>query len=226
MADTVIDVINRTSRIRDARWQQLIPALQAGISLDFAPAWGADCDATLRFVGRGDAPDPTHWKLWLLNTSDDLGALGYHEDDTGMPEGKVFVLDDLRYGAEISVTASHELYEMLADPLTTRTATIGGAVYAVEASDPVEADSLGYLRDGFRLSDFVLPSYFGLEMSTKFDFMGYLAGPCPMLTPGGYQLSYVNGNWTTIAARHADGTMSHRAWRPLGRSERRARLLS
>jgi hypothetical protein len=218
-----ISLINRTSRIRDARFAFVLPALQAQITEDFGPAWDIE-PVTLHLVGRRQQPNPVHWKVWLLNNSDQPGDLGYHEDDTGIPEAKIFVEDDLRYGAEISVTISHELLEMLADPQITRMGpTIDGAQYVVEVCDGVEADGDGYIKLGLRVSNFVLPAYYTEAPAPgPYDFRGLLQVPCPALRPGGYALFLKDNAWHTTAARYEDGTLSHRAVRPAGRSWQRA----
>lgn len=220
---TVIQIINRTRRVRDARWQHMMAPLQEQITHDFQPKWGIG--GTLTFVGRKQNPDPALWKLWLLDNSDEPGDLGYHSDDTGVPEGKVFVEDDLRYGAEITVTVSHEMLEMLADPLATKmTKAVGGISYAIEVCDPVEADSDGYLIADVRVSNFVTPHYFGLpnaDGSKLFDQRGLLAKPVPAMLPGGYQL-WFNGTYHSTMARYEDGTLSQRAIRSEGRATRRA----
>lgn len=218
-----IDIINRTSRIRDARFAAILPALQHQITHDFAPLWGAD--ARLHLIGKRRTPNAAHWKVWLLNNSTEPGVLGFHDDDTGQPEAKVFVEEDLRYGAEISVTISHELVEMLADPLATLVSQpIGGIEFALEVGDPVEADSDGYLIGGVRVSDFVLPAYFGIpnpDGSSKFDQCGLLKSMCPAMRPGGYLL-WFDGTWHSTMARYEDGTLSQRAIKSQGRSTRRA----
>jgi len=63
---------------------------------------------------------------------------------TGTPLGKVFAQFDIRNGASWTVTFSHELLEMLADPWINWCA-IGSdsRAYALEVCDPVEADELG-----------------------------------------------------------------------------------
>jgi len=219
-----IALINRTARIRDARFQSILAGLQAQITEDFAPAWGLGEESiVLHFVGRRQQPDPTHWKCWLLNNSDDAGALGYHEDDTGTPEAKIFVEEDLRYGASISVTISHELLEMLADPQTTRMGpTIDGAAYIVEVCDAVEADGDGYIKNGVLVSNFVLPTYYEPSALRPFDFRSLLTAPCPALRPGGYIMFLKDGTWQSKMARYEDGSLSHRAIRPWGRSWKRA----
>jgi len=215
-----IALINRTPRIRDARFVALLPALQAQMTQDVEPAWNLE-PTTLHFVGRQHVPDPAHWKLWWLGNSDIAGDLGYHEADPGLPEGKIFTEDDMRYGAEISVTTSHELIEMAINPFITRLSdVIAGWWYAMEGCDPVEADLDGPIKMGFRLSNFVLQSYFVPGSSGPWDFMRLLTGPCPTRRPGGYVLREQNEPWETLAERHADGTMSHRAFKPFGRTAR------
>ena len=79
--------------------------------------------------------------------------------------GKVFAGTDLKYGYTWSVTASHELLEMLADPNINLTVLVqssdtAGKLYAYEVCDTCEADENGYEIDGVLLSDFVFPSWF------------------------------------------------------------------
>ena len=53
----------------------------------------------------------------MTDNPDQAGALGYHEiTSQGTPLGKVFAKLDLQSGASWTVTLSHELLEMLADP--------------------------------------------------------------------------------------------------------------
>ncbi len=214
-----IALINRTPRIRDAPFARLLPALQAQVNEDVAPHWMTEM-TILHLVGRKEQPDPTHWKIWLLGTSDIAGDLGCHEDDTGIPEAKIFTEDDMRYGAEISVTISHELIEMLVNPRIDQLVNIGGVQYVREACDAVEADGDGYLKLDHRMSNFVLPSYFQPGSAGPWDFRSLLSGSCPAKRPGGYVLSFHDGAWHTDARRYADGTMSHRASKPFGRTAR------
>ncbi len=221
-----IQIINRTTRIRDARFGAALPGLQTWVSRDFAPKWGAD--AVLSLVGRAQQPDPAAWKVWLLDRSDQPGDLGYHEDDTGLPESKIFVEDDVRYGAEITVTVSHELGEMLADPLTTRLSPTmpDGRRYAIEPCDPTEADEDGTIIEGIRVSNAVTPRYFGLENADgtdALDLYGRVTAPVPFVTAGGYLLWIDSSNaWHNTMQRYADGTLSIRAIRGGGRVARRA----
>src|SRR4051812_704652 len=94
-----IQIINRTSKIRDERWRYALPCWQHQMSKNFAPKWGVDYE--LRLVGRAEVPDARAWKLWLLDRGGLSGALGFHSvADDGQPYGKVGVLDDVEEGVE------------------------------------------------------------------------------------------------------------------------------
>jgi len=223
-----IALINRTNRIRDARFADILPALQAQITDDFCPAWGVE-PVTLHLVGKAEQPDPAHWKNWLLNTSDQPGDLGYHEDTTGLPESKIFVETDILSGSEISVTISHELLEMLADPTTTQMGpVVDGKQYIREIGDPVESDAVAYVKQGrtgpVKVSNFALPAYYVLGSAGPWDFRGLLPGPCPARLPGGYSMFLILATnlWGSEMSRYADGSLSPRSIRDNGRSWQRA----
>src|SRR6266852_514158 len=113
MANIKVAVINQSQSLTDDQVSQAVPALQAQVSNDFAPAWGIDADVT--FVP-GSQPAPGSWALVIFDNSDQPGALGYHDLTVeGLPLGKVFAGTDIQYGLQWTITASHELLEMLAD---------------------------------------------------------------------------------------------------------------
>src|SRR3989454_11276915 len=138
MANIHISVINRSTVLSDSEVQAVVPALQTQVHRDFAPAWGIDADLT--FVPQEGTPSPGSWWLVVLDNSDQAGALGYHDvTDEGMPLGKVFAKTDMIYGLQWTVTASHELLEMLGDPDINLTAFVQpdpdattGLLYAYE----------------------------------------------------------------------------------------------
>ena len=110
------------------------------------------------------APAGTWW-LVILDDSDQAGALGYHDlTPDGLPIGKIFAASDLKAGDSWSVTASHELLEMLADPNINLTvfvqdADTTGTLYAYEVCDACEDDSFGYkINSNVLVSDFVYPA--------------------------------------------------------------------
>lgn len=191
-------------------------ALQRQASENFAPAWGID--ARLNFVPSSSAKGwQGKWNLIITDTSDEAGALGYHDlTPDGLPVGKVFAKTDLQYGAKWSVTASHELTEMLLDPWINLTAfdPRRGLFVAFEAADAVEADELGYTIDGVLVSDFVLPAFFDPtalgRKNALFSWRSHVSAPF-QLAAGGYESVFVPGRgWSQNTAREGGALPSDR----------------
>ena len=117
-------------------------AAQKQVTNDFAPGLGVDAD--LRIVPDSASANPGEWWLTILDNSDQAGALGYHDvTPEGLPIGKVFAKTDLQFSEKWSVTASHELLEMLGDPninlCVLQESSTGGRLYAYEVCDACEA---------------------------------------------------------------------------------------
>ncbi|MEA2298682.1 MAG: hypothetical protein QOF77_1618 [Solirubrobacteraceae bacterium] len=185
-----VAILNRTTVMTDPEAEAIVAALQIQIDRDFAPAWGIT--ARLVFVPTTELTGwEEKWNIVLLDHSDQPGPLGYHQlTPDGLPQGKVFVADDLKYHVCPSVTLSHELLETLGDPhsnLLVRDSTKDGSpFFAYENCDPVESDELAYEIDGVRVSNFVLPRYFDLGATDgPFDFLGHLSRPLST-APDGY----------------------------------------
>jgi len=187
-----ISLINESTVLADKDVVPVVAALQKQVTNDFAPVWGAPAQLTI--VPKGNQPPSGSWWLVLLDDSDQANALGYHDLTTeGLPIGKVFAASDLKAGTSWTVTASHELLEMLADPNVNLTVFVegsntAGVLYAYEVCDACEDDSLGYQIDNVLMSDFVYPSWFEsfrTEGSTQFDRMNKIQNPFQLLT-GGY----------------------------------------
>lgn len=203
-----IDIINASTVLTDTEIASAIPALQIQINRDFYPAWGVK--ANLFFVAKGHKPAKGHWWMVIMDNSDISGALGYHDlTSEGLPIGKVFAATDQQYGLSWTVTLSHELVEMLADPDVNLAAQVSDAMfYSYETADPVEADALGYTIDGVLVSDFITPEWFENmphPIGTKFDYQGHLKKPL-QLAPGGY-ISVLNihasQGWIQLTAQTA-----------------------
>ncbi len=202
MANIKIAFTNQSTVLTDAEVQAAIGPLQTQVSRDFAPVWGVDAD--LSFVPKSATPPPKSWVIGVFDNSDQAGALGYHDlTENGLPLGKVFAGTDLQYGSSWTVTASHELLEMLGDPDINLYAVSQNGMelsfYAYEVCDACEADELGYKIDGTLVSDFVYPAWFeGFRQagSTPFDQEGHVTKPFEILK-GGYisvfDVSYNNG---------------------------------
>lgn len=210
-----IAFINQSTVLTDDQVKTAMNALQVQLDRDVEPVWHVD--ATLYFVPTGQQPSPYAWIMYIMDTSDQVGALGYHDvTPTGNPIGRVFVKDDMSFGLSWTVTVSHEVLEMLLDPYVNnvafnqQTATTG-TLYAYELCDPVEDDSIGYHINGVLVSDFVFPAWFeGWRdaNSTNFDHHGAVHAPFA-LAPGGYvnvfEVTPLTKGWVQQFAENVPG---------------------
>ena len=215
-----ISLINASTVLQDGDISPVVDALQQQVTNHFLPPWGVD--AKLTFIPTGTPPPPGTWWLTILDDSDQAGALGYHDlTADGLPMGKVFAGTDLKYGNSWSVTASHELLEMLADPNINLTVLVqtesqtAGSLYAYEICDACEADNLGYKIGNVLVSDFVFPAWFEnfrSPNSTQFDQRSQITAPLQLL-PGGYigvfDISAGSG-WHQVTAEKLPETINFR----------------
>jgi hypothetical protein len=192
LATTQISVINESTVLTDADVTPVIVALQQQVTSDFRPIWGVD--AELKMIPQGATPPAGSWWLVILDDSDQAGALGYHDlTSDGLPIGKIFAASDLKANMSWSVTASHELLEMLADPninlsVLVQNADTTGTLFAYEVCDACEDDSFGYKINNILVSDFVYPAWFEsfrAQGSTQFDRVNQIQNPLQLLA-GGY----------------------------------------
>jgi len=228
MANIQIAVVNYYQPLSDDDVNEVVAALQKQVHNDFAPLWGIDADLT--YYPQNQNPPAGSWLLGIFDNSDQAGALGYHDlTQNGLPLGKIFAGTDAQYNSSWSVTASHELLEMLGDPdinLTVfRQQNDGtGVLYAYENCDACEDDSFGYQIDNVLVSDFVLPSWFEEfhQAGTQYDFKGYVKDAFGLLK-GGYIGVYnvTSGNgWTQLTGDKTAMTYKMRP-APGSRRERR-----
>ncbi len=194
MAPIKIAVINESTVVNDHDIAVVVAALQTQVHEHFAPAWGVDADLTI--VPKGIRPTDGAWWLIVLDDADQAGALGYHDvTDDGLPLGKIFARTTMREGGVWTVTASHELLEMLADPEINLTVFVqkgqhnAGRLYAYEVCDACEDDRFGYTINHVLVSDFVFPAWFESfrrKNTAQFDYRAHLHEPLPTLLSGGY----------------------------------------
>jgi len=203
---TLIAVKNLSTVVTQAQITQALPAMQKQVSNDFCAAWGID--ATLKLYTKSQRIPAAAWLLAVFDDADQAGALGYHDlTEAGLPLGKVFARTTINDGGLWTVTFSHELLEMLADPNINLCAfdEANRRLYAYEVCDAVEADKLGYKIDGVTVSDFVLPGWFEpthIKKGEKFAWKSKVTGPFQLLA-GGY-ISYFDldgGGWQQLTAR-------------------------
>lgn len=213
MSVPAIAVINESTVISDADVADIVAAIQIQLDRDFAPNWNG-MTAQISLVAKGQAPDDA-WQLVILDDSDQAGALGYHDmTKADLPMGKVFAKTDLTYDSSVSVTISHEVLEMVADPwisnLIFDQQRAKVVFYAYEVCDACEADTLGYGIEvngkTILVSDFVFPAWFQRLRRPKrrYDFMGHLTSAFS-LARGGYIGMWVPGvGWTQKTDDKAD----------------------
>ncbi len=169
-------------------------ALQKQVTRDASRYW--DLQATVNaFASLEDVP-PGYWPIII---KDDIGqdASGIHCDDTGQP--MALVTSDLDW----SVTASHEVLEILVDPFGNRMVAgqsvspdQGRVEYLVEVGDPVSGK--WYQIDGVKVSDFYTPRFFDPLKAdgVQYSFMGSITSPRQIVF-GGYLTWFepVQGEW-------------------------------
>lgn len=166
-------------------------ALQKQAIRDVGPIW--DIQATVdTFATLEDVPIG-YWPIVVMDDINTPGAAGVHEDKDGQP----FAL--VQFDIGWSLTASHEMVEMLVDPFGNRLASgqspkngQGRVEFLVEPCDPSEAAEFAYTINGITVSDFYTPKYFMAKKvpGDRYSYTGDIKEPRQVLK-GGY-LSWHN----------------------------------
>lgn len=226
-----VAIINQSTVVTDAQVYALTYSLQLLTRNDFYPAWGIM--SHVYFLDK-TAPLPKgDWSLVILDNADQAGALGYHDlTSDGFPLGKVFAKTTMDAGENWTVTASHELMEMLVDPyinltIFNQTGNNTGQILPYEICDPVQGSNCTFTIAGLTMSNFVYPTWFeGFRPanSVKFDFMGVLTQPMQVYNEG--YMSYYNvpnaAGWQqTFAMVKPNKNADHSAARKLLRKKPR-----
>jgi hypothetical protein len=159
-------------------------ALQKQATRDFGPIWDVkatvDGFATLQQVPLG------YWPVMIMQDVQD--AAGFHTDKNGQPFAVV------EAGDSWSLTASHEVLEMLADPFGNRVVAgpspkpgQGRVEFLVEVCDPSEDQEFAYTVNDVLVSDFYTPHYFDPvpHEGVRYSFNSKVTKPREVLR-GGY----------------------------------------
>ena len=203
-----IYVLNKSTALTDAQIQNWLPAFN--VFVGHVRAWWPR-PASLVWCPP-DLEPAEAWKLIFADTSDQADALGYHDfTPDGRPISYVFAADDLKYGYNPAVTATHEIAEMIAAPWISETFQISDTqFFAKEVCDPCEADEFGYSIKvepfpAVQVSDFVLPKWFIPGSTGQFDRNQKIDQPLQLLA-GGYMSVFTSGKgWTQITAQKKSG---------------------
>lgn len=187
----------------------------------FAPRWGRV--SSIRAATPDTPPRPREIQIRLLDQPTEDGAFGYHDQQPdGTPIAYVFVGLAREFGEEWTAIASHEVLELLADPLLHRCVQIGDEVWDLEIADRVEQESYGV--DGVMLSNFNYPECFEPPPSstpgTRYDHMGTSTGPNE-IRPGGYAQRYDGRGWSQVESGALSAYRTKLAEHGLGRGAAR-----
>ncbi|MCA1815226.1 MAG: hypothetical protein LC746_02240 [Acidobacteria bacterium] len=166
-----------------------IPALQWQVTRDFEPVWGVGAQLVFKSGGSRVPKDAYRIRIKDHATKEDEGYLGYHIQRNGYPVAMIFADEDLKDDKTISVTLSHEILEMLVDPLLNLYAYRPGKGrdrrergYFYEVCDAVQCQH--YRINGVSVCDFVYPEWFEFAWprgSRRFDHLGLLREPFELL---------------------------------------------
>jgi hypothetical protein len=107
-----IACFNRATVALGVNFNALIAAMQAYVNQHIVPIW----DTPAKLIKTTDFVKDA-WAMVFLDNADQPGGLAYHDlTPGGLPLSKVFVKTTLADGELVSVSASHELVEVLVDP--------------------------------------------------------------------------------------------------------------
>jgi hypothetical protein len=192
--------VTNNSTLPDATLADALPVFQQALDSDFAPVW-TEADGSRLILGQAPAGS------WQIRVVDDIEECwicsGYHDVKDAVPFAVVSTLDDWQ------LTFSHELWELLVNPYTDRTAMLKmkkkTRIYALETADPVEGADAAYTRmsssgNPVQISDFVTPAWFRRGSRGPWDFTRQTKRPLHVLEDG-YQLWLHNGLWDAIYGR-------------------------
>lgn len=186
--------VRNVSSLDNAAVIDALPAFQAAIDEDFEPVWSARVE--LRFIGR-DLPPANGWRIVLVDSPECWLCSGFHHAPKGVPRAEVGVLaDDPR---EWQGTFTHEVFELIVDPMINRGVLVGKKWFALEVCDPVEDNAFAYERSSasgqpVRISDFLTENWFRPHSRGPYDFTRHTKRPLQVLS-GGYQLIWTGAAW-------------------------------
>ena len=149
-----IALVDHTRRHRppDGALEAIAEALTIQIERDFCPAWHRE-PVRVTVGGRGD-------KIHFFDTSHDAIDYGWHYvDGDGLPYAHVFVEPSIKNGSDwvsgrdaISISAGHEVLELLGDPAANSYCFDGrDRLWAHEICDAVQERSYRITAGGMRV---------------------------------------------------------------------------
>jgi hypothetical protein len=212
--------------------QTFVAAAQRFVDEHLGPVWGVEARFRVRRQTR-----PGCWALVFVDTEPQAEADGWHDlTRAGMPLSKVFlrVLNQeieetdpkahhQAFRDAVTLTATHEIAEMLVDPAVTLCVQRPGFGFYSLVADPVEEKSFDI--DGFAMTDFVYPAWyetFHKPNTAIFDHCELCHRPFQILKDG-YASIYRRGRWRDHCGSRAKRSRFARENRDGHRTEQRKR---
>jgi hypothetical protein len=183
---TELALVADTNQVSCSQLCRVAAALQKQATRDFQPIW--EITATVDAFDRLEDVPIGYLPMIVRDDIGFEGAAGIHLDDNGQP----FAL--IQFSDSWSLTASHEMLEMLVDPMGNRLVAgqsphpdQGRVEFLVEVADPSEAAEFGYTVNGLLLSDFFTPQFYDpvAAAGVRYSFGGHIPEPRQILR-GGY----------------------------------------
>lgn len=224
--ETWVQVIRRTDDITDDQLRAACAAVELQVRDQLSPAWfGYYGGAVVEPILGDQQPSDGAWWVSVTSEPDDASSLGYHDlTATGKPQSKVFTKPTLQGGEEVSGVISHEVCEMIVDPLINQWAfDLQRYCFAMEASDAVQG--YDYDINGVKVANFVTSRFFDPLATDRFrrgafDHLGVVDYPFQTM-PTGYQLRL--GNNGTIDSIYGNRVPDKPSVRALSGSRRERR---
>ena len=181
-----IAVVPDSASVRFGEVSKVAAALQRQVQGQLSPIWGINATVDA-FETLEDVPID----YWPMIIRDDIHvplAAGIHQDNNGQP----FAL--VQYSNMWSLTASHEVLEMLVNPFGNRVKAgpspmpnQGRVNFLVEICDVSQDPEYAYTINGITVSDFYTPNYFDSlpARGVRYCWTGAIEQPRQVL-PGGF----------------------------------------
>lgn len=185
MLVTHVALVSESQSVDLSEVSKVAAALQKQAVRDLGPIW--NLQATVAAFAQLEDVPVDYWPIIVMDDINVPGAAGVHQDKDGQP----FAL--VQNSNQWSLTASHELLEMLVDPFGNRLVAgqsikpdQGRVNYLVEVSDPSEDEEFAYRINGILVSDFYTPRFFDpiAAPGVRYSFTGAIDAPRKVLKNG------------------------------------------
>ena len=191
-----IALIDTTGTIRFRRMEQVAAAIEHQMRHHLGRFY--DVDARIFALRHGEELPNRTWPVHIVPEVKKGG--GFHSDISGAPFAKVCI------GPHWTMSASHEILEMVFDPTGSRLHTapaihlVDGRVenakgsfrYLMEICDPCESADWAYTIDDVVVSDFYTPDYFDRHPRAGGHYSHHRSIGAPRQVPKGGYLCWLN----------------------------------